>query len=249
LAGSLRQPSDPYIPTWERLAAALGRVRAETGLSEQEAQSDICAAIGDGTIRVRLAPELIKMTIEDHRFHHDHAREIALLTRNVYDGINSYPEPWEMHRPFPQPWKGLKPSDLNWHLSKYNRPFQSQVRPDIAPPMLWDVSFELFSDDVTKSLIAARREVETNSPDLSAKRATKPQIREAIAQAYRTAESSGSKPPNIKELPRKVQLILESEGILAAANRIQRLGEDEQFRLLRRKPGKTVASEKRSFQK
>jgi hypothetical protein len=42
-----------YTPPWERLSEALARVREATGLSQTEAQADICRAIADGAIKVQ----------------------------------------------------------------------------------------------------------------------------------------------------------------------------------------------------
>jgi len=66
---------------------------------------------------------------------------------------------------------------------------------------------------------------------------------EAIRRAYDAAEAARSKPPNIKELPAAVQPFL--QGFYASGRRIQQLGDAEEFERRRRRPGKTVASERR----
>ena len=67
---------------------------------------------------------------------------------------------------------------------------------------------------------------------------------EAIRCAYDAAEAAGTKPPNIKELPAAVQPLLQQQGFSASGQRIQQLGEAEEFKRRRRLPGKTVASER-----
>ena len=42
-----------YTSRWERLSEALARVREATGLSQTEAQADICRTIADGGISFR----------------------------------------------------------------------------------------------------------------------------------------------------------------------------------------------------
>jgi hypothetical protein len=70
-------------------------------------------------------------------------------------------------------------------------------------------------------------------------------IRWAIKRAYDTAEHEGRKPPNIKELPAAVRPFLEERGLSASGRSIQRHGEAEEFKRRRRRPGKTLASERR----
>jgi hypothetical protein len=70
-------------------------------------------------------------------------------------------------------------------------------------------------------------------------------IIEAIRCAYDAAEAAGTKPPNIKELPAAVQPLLQQKGFWASKLRIMQLGEAEEFKRRRRRPGKTVASERR----
>jgi len=73
------------------------------------------------------------------------------------------------------------------------------------------------------------------------KKASDAEINDAIAVAYTNAEAKGEKPPNIRELPRVAQGILEPRGLCATGNRIATLG--NAFGSRRRKPGKTVHSE------
>ena len=70
-------------------------------------------------------------------------------------------------------------------------------------------------------------------------------INEAIRAVYDAAEASGTKPPNINELPAAVLLLLEQEGFTTSKSRIQQLGQAEEFTRRRRLPGKTLASERR----
>ena len=70
-------------------------------------------------------------------------------------------------------------------------------------------------------------------------------IIEANRCAYKVAEAARTKPPNIKELPAAVQPLLQQKGFFASKRRIMQLGEAEEFKSSRRRPGKTVASERR----
>jgi hypothetical protein len=75
--------------------------------------------------------------------------------------------------------------------------------------------------------------------------ASNQQIHDAITRVYDEEERNGRKPPNIRELPEQVEKELRKTGHEASGNRIMRLGEAEQHIKRRRKPGKTLASEKR----
>jgi len=208
-----------YVPDWERLTDALTRVCAATGLSKQGARRDICAATGDGTIKVRLWPELIKKTIVDHQMHHGYARKIAEFQDNVYSGINRYPEPWELHRPFPEPLKGLKPRDLNWRESRFEKPHSIPTSPDTAP-MLWDVSIELFSADVTRVLIAPQTGARGPSEGESGKRlqpatrrsAKREQVRIVLDEIYPSGIPNQDNEPNPVVVDKVVALIAKRFG-------------------------------------
>jgi hypothetical protein len=77
------------------------------------------------------------------------------------------------------------------------------------------------------------------------KPAPDPIVIEAIRGAYDAAEKAGTKPPNIKELPAAVQPLLQQKGFSTSGRHIMRLGDAEEFERRRRRPGKTVASERR----
>jgi hypothetical protein len=141
-----------FVPTWERLDEACKRV-VGAGLPEPEAQRDICRAMASGEIRVRPRLALIKETVLDHKVHNRYAHQIAKFADDLFDGINRYPKPWEMHNPFSMP-RQLESGDLDWRGSCFKMPFSIAIRPDIAP-MRWHVSIELFSADVTRTLIAS----------------------------------------------------------------------------------------------
>jgi hypothetical protein len=67
---------------------------------------------------------------------------------------------------------------------------------------------------------------------------------EAIRDAYDAAEKAGTKPPNIKELPAAVQPLLQQKGFYCSGRRIMQLGDAEEFTRRRRRPGKTLKSER-----
>jgi hypothetical protein len=69
-------------------------------------------------------------------------------------------------------------------------------------------------------------------------------IREAVRWAYDAAEEEGRRSPNIKELAAAVQPFLQQKGFSASGRRIQHIGDEEEFKKRRRRPGKTVASER-----
>jgi hypothetical protein len=156
-----------YVPRWERRDEACKRVM-EAGLPKREVQRDICRAMAVEDITVRPSLDLIKKTIQDHQIHHRYARQIAKFAHALFNGLNRYPKPWEALKPFSVPRK-LKPHDLDWPKSCFKTPFSIAIRPDIAP-MLWDVSIELFSRDVTRCLIATSSAARNKPKEQSGRR-------------------------------------------------------------------------------
>jgi hypothetical protein len=93
---------------------------------------------------------------------------------------------------------------------------------------------------------ATERETQPRQSQLKLKPAPERIIIEGIRWAYDTAEHEGRKPPNIKELPAAVRPFLQERGFSASGRSIQGLGEAEEFKRRRRRPGKTIASERQN---
>lgn len=68
--------------------------------------------------------------------------------------------------------------------------------------------------------------------------------RQQVLVEIRAIYAEPGKPPNIKELPKAVLPRLHSLGLDATENQIAKIGNDPQFDGVRRKPGRTVASER-----
>ena len=69
-------------------------------------------------------------------------------------------------------------------------------------------------------------------------------IKEEIRSEYAAATAENRKAPNIKEVQAPVQLRLKQKGFFASKLRIEHLANAEEFKKLRRPPGKTVKSER-----
>ena len=67
----------------------------------------------------------------------------------------------------------------------------------------------------------------------------------AITAVYDEAAQIGGKPPNIKELSKPVQAKLAAIGRAASGALIMEIGDRQEHKKRRRRPGKTIASEKR----
>ena len=73
--------------------------------------------------------------------------------------------------------------------------------------------------------------------------ASEAMIDKTIGEVYDEADEAGMKPPNIKEIVEPVQRLLRTKGCEASGRRIQQIAGRHINR--RRKPGPTLASEKR----
>ena len=75
--------------------------------------------------------------------------------------------------------------------------------------------------------------------------ASRHEIDRAIGAAYDLAEANGQKPPNLNEIVRPVQALLMAQGHDASGREIQKLASAVPHQHRRRRPGKTLVSERR----
>jgi hypothetical protein len=102
-----------------------------------------------------------------------------------------------------------------------------------------------FSVSIKRTSIEAWLEIgreADSSPTLT--RASESKINATIKVEYDKAKSANERPPNVKEIARRVQGILRLQRLNASLNRIQELAGAEEFRKLRWKPGETARSKK-----
>jgi hypothetical protein len=81
------------------------------------------------------------------------------------------------------------------------------------------------------------------------RKATDAEIHDMITKIYDEAEKTNSKPPNVKEIGPLAKQRLDAISLEASAHHIQNCADAEKHKVRRRKPGATVASEKRSAPK
>jgi hypothetical protein len=124
-----------FVSEWERLSEALRRVMAANELPEQEAQSDICRAIADQAVNIRL--KLRKHVTK-------------LLTSDALLEGNDFQIPDE-----------IRPEQLDWDRSRPLKPWMVR-RESFSVPGQWELErIELFRPHVTKVLCRAEKQGET----------------------------------------------------------------------------------------
>ena len=91
-----------YTPDWESLAVALERVMA-TGVIEDEAKTDLCRAVADGKIRVRLKVDASASHIGGRVLFGDNISVPPHLTPGDFDWVQSQPRNrWQVGPNAPQ---------------------------------------------------------------------------------------------------------------------------------------------------
>jgi hypothetical protein len=83
-----------------------------------------------------------------------------------------------------------------------------------------------------------------NSAKVEHRPASDRQIHDAITSVYDTAAEAGEKPPNLNEIVAPVQARLLAGGHKASGRHIKQLAEASHHAARRRKPGRTIASDK-----
>jgi hypothetical protein len=151
-----------YVPHWGRLGDALRRVMG-WGLSQEEAQQDICNAIADRKIRLRPRVELITRGSVDAWNDHRFAGEYRHFLGGLFDGTLPLEVP-----------SRLGPAELNWAESRFETPWQFEpgLRDFPGPIRSGHVWIELFNSDITKVLFNAQsHDVRTAHDETAAIRA------------------------------------------------------------------------------
>lgn len=188
-----------YTPPWERLSEALARVSEATGLSQTEAQADICRAIADGAIKVQGA-------LGRHSTRHMTFKG-TVLDRN--------------HFQIP---RNLKPTDFDWAASRPLKPWMVR-RESFKVPGHWYLDWiELLRTDVTNAL--CEPEVGgTPAARAQGKGATKSRSRPAFDRAQRaiTALYPAGVPPQA-EVPNAV--LCRQVGDWLKANKLPDVSDD-----------------------
>jgi hypothetical protein len=101
-----------YPPEWERLPAALERAMTTAGLSIEEAKTDICQAIADGTIKIRVK-------LREHTTKHFTSKSVLEgKSVEIPTNIKADDLDWERSRPV-KPWyvpRGSHGLHGHWNL-------------------------------------------------------------------------------------------------------------------------------------
>jgi hypothetical protein len=115
-------------------------------------------------------------------------------------------------------------------------------RRELAPPSWWSKK-TIFSTD--KGALELDAPSLANATELDSLRpAPDETIRKAIEKLYNTKKAGGEKPPNVKELGSQVLPLLAAQGYTTSARRIEQIGGEAAFKRHRRKPGRTLRSER-----
>jgi hypothetical protein len=127
--------------------------------------------------------------------------------------------------------------------------FESRSILIIWPPLNVRKQMESVAEDGTMNERAHHHQITASDASREMEReprsASDSMIHKIISASYDEAEKQGLKPPNVKEIVAPVQTMLRDKGYQASGRRIQELAQNGMHNGRRRKPGATVASEKR----
>jgi hypothetical protein len=225
---------------WLDLAAAIGHVKAVNGCEDQQALQSIKAAVQDRKIHYRWEDQA-----RPPRFN----TSPLGWTPPVSDML---PDEWDVDVQM-----RLKDTTGRFRVllllksALYSLFGQAQM-PEGAPKLK-----QTSIPEETPKLEEAPKLEETSKlegtpkleEEIALRQAPELEIKNAIEEVYKSAESTGEKPPNLKEIVAPVQAALRNQGFEASGRQIQDLAGADVFKKRRRKAGPTVASESRRLQK
>jgi hypothetical protein len=200
-------------------AAAVIDVNAEIWVSPPDAISLIRSGLGETD--AHLAREALTDACA--------TGEVRSRHRNVLGETELTPAAaW--HRPALQLSRPLRSS--HWTLRVGDCRLYSGGYCDLT--IFWDV--EISETDLCRWVAEKRHRDETlarsegkrraTSPAGNLKPATAPRIRSAIERVYDADDLAGRAPPNLKQLPKRVQPVLERDGYFASQNQIMKIGDE-----------------------
>lgn len=179
-----------YVPAWQRLADAVETVMACAGRSREAAQTDICLAIADRTVKIRGKPG--RHTIRSFRWN------------DVLEGKDFKIPP------------NIKPADFDWENSRPVSPWP--VRREVTGiPGLWNVEWiEVFRADVTDVLCTAApgepAVPASSNPSKTRSRPALERAQRAFHEAFPNGDPGPAALPN-KTLSRRVDDKLKELGL------------------------------------
>jgi hypothetical protein len=233
-----------YVRVWESLGDTLKRV-ISSGLSRKEAKTDLCHAIADRKIGIRLTVAFETDAFTAYRQMVTKAQGLGSYPKHPADAAE-YFEGANVKVP-----SMLKPNDFDWQKSRPRKPWPIRPRGGRRGEWKWCLPslIELRTAEVLSWILEtyrnatekAGRPTAATAPESAATMRPTPEskIEEAISAAYDTAEQEKSKPPNLKEIAKPVQDALRAEGYEASGRRTQKIAEAEKFQRRRRRPGRT----------
>lgn len=169
-----------YTRAWEGLAEAAKQVMEGEAASQAEAQTNLCQAIKDKTVRVRAKLGL-------------HADGIRTMADTILEGEEFSIPP------------DLRPEDINWDSSRPLKPWPVP-RGERAPRGFWHLEWiEVFAADVTKVFGLATTEDSAPAPKTMRKPARAWRTRPAYDAALRAIQATcPNGVPDQTELPNPI---------------------------------------------
>jgi hypothetical protein len=257
----------PYIPKWEPLAGALKRMM-DSGVSEDQAKLDICLAVADRAVAVRVTVDDRYEDVLEKILEGDQVQVPRRLEPDQFEWADSRTrDRWDARPPTTGPhgrWRWIALVELL--VEDVTRVLLAPVgerRPEIVQALPWSAETATISapgggpvwDEVmTAELVepfpdvsggmTAETEVSDSAPS---KPSSNEEIRKAIAVIYDLAQEQGVKPPNIKEIGPAVLKKLSVSNLTASDLQIQKIAEEQKFKDRRGTRGKTVRGSFRPF--
>jgi hypothetical protein len=186
-----------YVRAWQRLSDAVESVMARAGRSREEAQTDICQAIADRTVKIQ--GKLNRHTTR------------PIKSTKVFEG-----------RDFVIPAE-IKPADLAWESSRPVNPW-AVAREIFGFPGYWELEWiELFRTDVTNVLCSPgepggpAKRTSSKTGKTSRSRPTRERTERAIHELYPQGVPSPADLSNT-ELCRRVGKKLKESGLADVSN-------------------------------